>query len=120
MKERPWSPADDPRIAHYLLYLENERNASKHTQSSYLNDIVQFALATWGPDASPPFPWESADRFAATGMPASVAEFRPGHPRVVQRRIQWWTGHCASPFYRNRNQVVVADRAGSTGMADHA
>jgi integrase/recombinase XerC len=66
MKERrPWSPADDPRIAHYLLYLENERNASKHTQAGYLNDIVQFALATWGPDASPPFPWENADRFAA-------------------------------------------------------
>lgn len=65
MKERPWSPADDPRIAHFLLYLENERTASKHTQAGYLNDMVQFALATWGPDASPPFPWEKADRFAA-------------------------------------------------------
>lgn len=65
MTERAWSPADDPRIAHFLLYLENERNASRHTQSGYMNDIVQFALATWGPDAAPPFPWEKADRFAA-------------------------------------------------------
>lgn len=65
MTKQDWNLSDDPQIAHFLLYLENERNYSRHTISGYLGDILQFVTATWGRDAYPPFLWEQPDRFAA-------------------------------------------------------
>lgn len=59
------SAAADPRVGQFLQYLEHERNASRHTTASYLLDIAQFAEATWGASARPPFKWGEADRFAA-------------------------------------------------------
>jgi integrase/recombinase XerC len=58
-------PKNDPWIEYFLLYLENERNASSHTINNYLIDIRQFCEITWGDTAQPPYDWKSADRFAA-------------------------------------------------------
>lgn len=56
---------NDQCVAHFVKYLENERNASKHTTSSYLLDIGQFMDFTRGSSAKGAFSWGSADRFAA-------------------------------------------------------
>ena len=58
-------PENDPWIEYFLLYLENERNASAHTTNNYLIDIRQFCEITWGETARPPYNWKAADRFAA-------------------------------------------------------
>ena len=55
----------DPCVAHFLRYMETERNASAHTISSYLGDIRQFVGFTWGQETIPPFKWGDADRFSA-------------------------------------------------------
>ena len=55
----------DPCIDHFVQYLEGERNASRHTITNYLMDIRQFTGLIWGEEATPPFPWKEADRFAA-------------------------------------------------------
>jgi integrase/recombinase XerC len=57
--------AADPAVAHFLHYLTDERNASRHTVSNYLVDIAQFARLKWSEAAGPPFAWKSCDRFAA-------------------------------------------------------
>jgi integrase/recombinase XerC len=55
----------DPCVAHFLRYMETERNSSAHTISSYLGDIRQFVGFTWGQESVPPFKWGDADRFSA-------------------------------------------------------
>ena len=54
----------DPCVQHFVRYLEGERNASKHTVSSYILDIAQFARIIWGDEAKPPFKWGQTDRFS--------------------------------------------------------
>jgi integrase/recombinase XerC len=56
---------NDPCIAHFVEYLEGEKNASEHTIENYLVDIRQFCEIVWGEDAKPPYKWKEADRFAA-------------------------------------------------------
>ena len=58
-------PENDPWIEYFILYLENEQNASSHTINNYLIDIRQFCEITWGETTQPPYHWKSADRFAA-------------------------------------------------------
>ena len=68
MERQTAEPPDvstDPCVAHFVRYMETERNASKHTTSNYLVDIRQFVKFTWGENAAPPFKWTEADRFAA-------------------------------------------------------
>jgi integrase/recombinase XerC len=55
----------DPCVAHFLRYMETERNASAHTISSYLGDIRQFVVSAWGSESMPPFKWGAPDRFLA-------------------------------------------------------
>jgi len=55
----------DPCIARFVQNLEAVQQASPHTVSNYLRDILQFARTTWGAKTSPPLPWKSADRYAA-------------------------------------------------------
>src|SRR5210317_1093604 len=57
--------AEDPCLGHFLDYLASERNASRHTLSNYVLDILQFARFTWGAETTPPFAWSQADPFAA-------------------------------------------------------
>ena len=63
--------ADDPSVAQFVRHLRAERNASDHTVSAYLLDILQFCRQMWGEEAKPPFPWKSPDRFAARRFLAS-------------------------------------------------
>ena len=57
--------ADDPCVSHFAQYMRDERGASEHTLSGYQTDIRQFVELSWGPAATPPFPWAKADKFAA-------------------------------------------------------
>lgn len=58
----------DECVAHFVHYLENERNASALTVRNYLVDIGQFAVMLKGADALPPFAWAECDRFKARGF----------------------------------------------------
>jgi integrase/recombinase XerC len=55
----------EPCVAHFLSYLEHERNASQHTLSNYSRDIHQFVQQVWGEAANSPCAWKEPDRFAA-------------------------------------------------------
>ncbi len=57
--------AQDKAVAHFINYLDTERNASPHTRYNYLIDIAQFVALTWGAESGPPFAWSEPDRFAA-------------------------------------------------------
>ena len=56
---------NDPCVAHFIRYLEGEKNASGHTVGNYVIDIRQFCEITWGENAQPPYKWKEADRFSA-------------------------------------------------------
>jgi integrase/recombinase XerC len=56
--------ARDPAVTDFVLYLDQERNASRHTVDAYRSDLAQFARSAW-PEARPPYRWETADPFAA-------------------------------------------------------
>ena len=56
---------DDPWIDHFVRHLEGERNASRHTISSYLVDLEQFVRTQWGAEAKPPYAWPDVDKFSA-------------------------------------------------------
>lgn len=57
--------SSDPFIRQFARHLEGERQASAHTHAGYLMDLRQFIGSIWGPEATPPFPWASVDKFAA-------------------------------------------------------
>jgi len=58
----------DECVAHFVNYLENERNASALTVRNYLVDIGQLAVMLRGADALSPFAWVECDRFKARGF----------------------------------------------------
>jgi len=65
MRDEETDVTRDRAVAHFVQYLENERNASQHTVNGYLLDIKQFVRFTWGDKGAPPLKWDSVDRFAA-------------------------------------------------------
>ena len=76
----------DPCVSHFLKYLENERNASKYTLSSYLGDLQQFAGFTWGEKPKPKNPWATVDQYAARRF---LVEFqkRGSRPATTHRKL---------------------------------
>ncbi len=58
---------EDPLISQFSVYLEVEKNASKHTVNNYLIDINQFCKIKWN-NQNPPFVWNSVDRYDARGF----------------------------------------------------
>jgi integrase/recombinase XerC len=76
----------DPLLIQFLQYLDNERNASEHTQSSYMLDIMQFVRFRWGDEELPPFKWSELDTFAARKF---AVEFqKKGYaPTTTSRKI---------------------------------
>ncbi len=57
----------DPWVEQFVRHLEDERNASEHTVSGYLQDLAQFTEMVWGA-RRPPYNWREPDRFAARGF----------------------------------------------------
>ena len=88
--EQPSTPgslvAADPAVAHFLSYLEGERNASENTISGYLGDLAQFVESAWGAGARAPFDWGGADKFSARKF--LVAFQKAGAaPATVHRKL---------------------------------
>lgn len=88
--EQPSTPgslvAADPAVAHFLRYLEGERNASENTISGYLGDLAQFVESAWGAGARAPFDWGGADKFSARKF--LVAFQKAGAaPATVHRKL---------------------------------
>lgn len=76
----------DPFLAAFVNYLEGEKNASHHTVSSYLLDIKQFVVFSWGADAKPPYGWKQCDRYA--GRKFLVHLMKEGrNPTTVLRKL---------------------------------
>ena len=77
--EQPSTPgslvAADPAVAHFLSYLEGERNASENTISGYLGDLAQFVESAWGAGARAPF---------ESGFVVRTAQY------VVERSLDGW------------------------------
>lgn len=76
----------DPGVAHFLKYLETERNASVHTVSGYLMDIGQFAYFTWDENIRKKISWKKADKFAARKF---LIEFQKAgmEPTTTSRKL---------------------------------
>ena len=100
----------DPCVMHFLRYLENERNASRHTMDGYLLDIGQFAGFLWGSDAEPPLKWSEADRFAARKF---LVEFQKAglQPATTGRKLA-----ALRSFYRFLEREEYTDQNPFTGL----
>lgn len=75
----------DPDILKFVQHLETEKNASSHTISSYLTDLIQFAEYQW-PESSGPFPWERIDRFDARRALVELQK-RGCDPKTTARKL---------------------------------
>jgi integrase/recombinase XerC len=83
----PTGAADgvDPCVDQFLLYLEHERNASRHTCLNYDMDLRQFAGMTWGGDVRPPYRWGEVDRFAARRFLAGLQKGGRSHATIGRK-----------------------------------
>ncbi len=61
----PTDPPGDPLVERFARHLAGERNHSEHTIAGYRQDLLQFASLQWGADQSPPWPWDTVDKYAA-------------------------------------------------------
>jgi integrase/recombinase XerC len=102
MIQQSKNAGSDPHVDHFMDYLQTEKNASRHTVSSYLMDIEQFVGFVW-PEQAPPFRWDMPDRFKAR---AFLVEFQKAGsaPTTTARKLS-----SVRSFYRflQREEVVV-------------
>jgi integrase/recombinase XerC len=101
----------DPQVAAFVRHLEIERDASVHTVAAYTGDIAQFAAATWGAGAAPPFDWRGCDRFAARRFLAGVQR-RGGSGATARRK-----GASLRAFFRYLAREGAVDRNPWSGLA---
>lgn len=80
------SVKNDPGVGHFLRYLGGERNASPHTTGSYLLDLRQFAVISWGPEVKPPFAWAAVDKFAARKFVVQLQK-QSASPATIGRKL---------------------------------
>ncbi len=81
----PGTAWDDPEVARFRRYLQEERQASRHTVDNYCRDLVQFVSAAW-PGQAPPYAWKAVDRFEARRFLAGLG--REGRrPATVGRKL---------------------------------
>ena len=86
MTHRKIDVSEDPCVIHFVNYQENERNASPHTVTGYLQDISQFAGFVWGGKPVTKLNWSSIDRLRARGF---LVEFQKkgGSPATTGRKL---------------------------------
>jgi len=75
----------DPSVDQFLLYLEHERNASRHTRMNYAIDLRQFAALVWGEKSKPPYRWGEVDRFAARRFLAGLQKAGRSHATIGRK-----------------------------------
>ncbi|MCF7837357.1 MAG: tyrosine recombinase [Candidatus Marinimicrobia bacterium] len=84
---------DDPLLNGYLRHLEAEKDASRHTISAYVGDLVQAAGVIW-PEGRPPWAWRRATRYDLRRYLASLGQ--AGQPAsTIGRKLSSLRG-----FYR--------------------
>lgn len=66
--------ANDPLLKAFISHLTGERNVSVHTLMAYEQDIAQFAAFLFGPDAEPPYAWQTATPTAARAFLVSFTK----------------------------------------------
>jgi site-specific recombinase XerD len=76
----------DPWVERFVRHLRVEKNASPHTLAAYLGDLWQFTACLWGEDASAPFPWAEADRYAARKFLVRLQE-QGAKPSTANRKL---------------------------------
>jgi integrase/recombinase XerC len=86
MEKKTTDVASDPCVDHFSRYLAHEKNASPHTVSNYILDVVQFIRSKWGADARPPFAWGDVDKYAARKF---LIEFQKAgmEPATTSRKL---------------------------------
>ncbi|MCA1810356.1 MAG: tyrosine-type recombinase/integrase [Kiritimatiellia bacterium] len=104
-------PENDPAVALFLKHLTGERNYSVHTISGYLLDLRQFANLQWGPNHSPPLPWQEPDKFAARRFVVSLQKLAMA-PATICRKVS-----SLRTFYRFLVREDRAPRNPFTGVA---
>ena len=75
----------DPLAKGFETWLVAERSVTENTRLGYISDLAQFASATWGEGAKPPFAWAAvqdsdARRYLAQAPRRCSASSRPYAP----------------------------------------
>ncbi len=99
-------------LEHFKKYLENEKNASEHTVSAYLEDIIQFAGFMNSGGAATGCVWQNVDKFDARRF---LVEFQKNgsSPATTRRKLA-----SMRAFYRfllREDYVTVNPFAGLRG-----
>jgi len=106
VKDAPTSAAlnwgNDHALADFLQYLTAEKEASEHTITNYLRDILQFASHQW-PDESPPYFWKMVDQYAARGFLVSIRK-NGCSPATARRKLS-----SLSSFYKYMLREELTD-----------
>lgn len=84
-RQRRSAVIQDPMLQRFDEYLEIEKDASTHTRSNYMRDLIQFVDHQW-PDKRPPYDWKHIDRFAGRTFLVELQK-RGCSVRTARRKI---------------------------------